>query len=467
MFGEIRLRALEYVDMENTPQLFGTDGIRGSAGQYPLDREMVHRLGQALGLTLPSIIGGDPHEVIIGEDTRESSAWISRVFAAGLASTGVKVDYAGVITTPGVAFLTRHHGFAAGVMVSASHNPYQDNGIKIISSAGMKLAESVELEIERALEDVKPGTTGAPELPLEPDPELLNDYLGFLERLVPASVDLSRFHLVVDAANGAASRVIPGLLKRLGIKARILSAEPNGRNINLHCGSLHPETMAQATRTVEADLGVAFDGDADRAIFATHGGHIADGDYILFALAPFFKQRGILKGDAVVGTLMTNLGLELALARQGIGLKRTSVGDKYVLAEMLSSGINLGGEPSGHLIFLDLSPAGDGIITLLQVLLLLAETRRPLADLVSDLKQFPQIIRNVRVEQKPPLDSIPEVAQAIAEFREECGERGRAVVRYSGTEPLARVMIEAEEAEAVQRYAARIAHAIEDALGVR
>jgi phosphoglucosamine mutase len=306
-----------------------------------------------------------------------------------------------------------------------------------------------------------------PEPSLDPDPELLKDYLGFLEGLVPAGVDLSRFRLVVDAANGAASRVMPLLMNRLGIECRILNATPNGRNINLHCGSLHPGTMAQETRTNGADLGVAFDGDADRAIFATHEGQVADGDYILFALAPFFKRRGWLKGDAVVGTLMTNLGLELALARQGIGLKRTPVGDKYVLAEMLSSGTNLGGEPSGHLIFLDISPAGDGIITLLQVLLLLAETRRPLAELMSDLKQFPQIIRNVRVQQKLPLESIPEVAQAIAEFERECGGRGRAVVRYSGTEPLARVMIEAEEAEAVQRHAARIAQLIEAALGAR
>jgi phosphoglucosamine mutase len=331
----------------------------------------------------------------------------------------------------------------------------------------MKLPESVEIEIERALENVKPRTTGTPELSLEPDPELLNDYLGFLVGLVPAGVDLSRYRLVVDAANGAASRVIPSLMKRLGIKTQILNSTPNGRNINWHCGSLDPGTMAQETRTGAADLGVAFDGDADRAIFATHEGQIADGDHILFALAPFLKRCGCLKGDAVVGTLMTNLGLELALARQGIGLKRTSVGDKYVLAEMLSSGINLGGEPSGHLIFLDLSPAGDGIITLLEVLRLLAETQRSLAELVSDLRQFPQIIRNVRVEQKPPLDSIPEVAQAIAEFREECGERGRVVVRYSGTEPVARVMIEAEEAEAVERHAARIAQTIEAALGAR
>jgi len=451
--------------MKNTPHLFGTDGIRGVAGQYPLDREMVHRLGRALGLTLPQIVGRQPLEVILGEDTRESSAWISRVFAAGLTSTGVKVDYAGVLTTPGVAFLTRHHGFAAGVMVSASHNPYQDNGIKIISNAGMKLSESVELKIERALKDVPAGVSATPELPLEPDAQLHDDYLQFLESLVPAGVDLSRCRLVVDTANGAAARVVPSLMKRLGIKAQILNALPSGRNINLHCGSLHPETMAQETQAAGADLGVAFDGDADRAIFATHAGRLADGDHILFALAPFLKRRGLLKGSAVVGTLMTNLGLELALAREGIGLKRTPVGDKYVLAEMLNSGINLGGEPSGHLIFLDLSPAGDGIITLLQVLRLLAETQRPLAELVRDLKQFPQIIRNVRVRQKPRLESIPEVAQAIAEFRRDCGERGRVVVRYSGTEPLARVMIEAEDEEVVERYAARIAQRIEAALG--
>jgi len=447
------------------PELFGTDGIRGVAGQYPLDRETVYRLGTALGMVLPKIAGSHPLEVVLGEDTRESSQWISRVFAAGLAATGARVDYAGVITTPGVAFLTHHHGFAAGVMVSASHNPYQDNGIKIISSAGMKLAESVELEIEETLKEVPAGASHAAEIALEPDAGLLEDYLHFLEGLVPAGVDVTHYRLVVDAANGAASRVIPSLMKRLGIRAQILNALPNGRNINLDCGSLHPEGMVRATKAAGADLGVAFDGDADRAIFATHEGRLADGDHVLFALAPFLKRHGLLKGDAVVGTLMTNLGLELALTREGIGLKRTPVGDKYVLAEMLESGINLGGEPSGHLIFLDLAPAGDGIITLLEVLQLLAETRQPLAELVSTLRQFPQIIRNVRVRRKLPLESIPEIAQAMAEFRQECGVRGRVVVRYSGTEPLARVMIEAEDPEVVQRYAARIAQTIEAALG--
>jgi phosphoglucosamine mutase len=253
----------------------------------------------------------------------------------------------------------------------------------------------------------------------------------------------------------------------LGIEPHLLNAEPNGRNINLNCGSLHPEMMAEATRALGADLGVAFDGDADRAIFATREGRLADGDHVLYAIAPLFDRHGKLKGRAVVGTLMTNLALELALGRQGIGLKRTPVGDKYVLEEMLRSGISLGGEPSGHLIFADLSLAGDGMITLLEVLRLLAETQQPLSECVQGFTPFPQLIRNVRVREKPPLESVPSVARAIAECRAELGERGRVVVRYSGTETLARVMVEGEEAHAVEKHTARIAVAIESALGVR
>jgi phosphoglucosamine mutase len=244
-----------------------------------------------------------------------------------------------------------------------------------------------------------------------------------------------------------------------------LNTEPNGRNINLHCGSLHPAMMAEATRTLDADLGVAFDGDADRAIFATREGRLADGDHVLYALAPYLERQGSLKGGAVVGTLMTNLALELTLARQGIGLKRTAVGDKYVLEEMLRSGISLGGEPSGHLIFADLSLAGDGMITLLQVLSLLAGTAQPLGELLRGYQPFPQLIRNVRVREKPPLESIPSVARAITECCLRLGERGRVIVRYSGTEPLARVMVEGAEAQAVEDHTTRIAAAIQSALG--
>jgi phosphoglucosamine mutase len=277
----------------------------------------------------------------------------------------------------------------------------------------------------------------------------------------------SQYRLVVDCAHGAAYRVVPKLLSGLGIETKVLHAEPNGRNINLGCGSLYPQVMAEATKALSADLGVAFDGDADRAIFATREGRLIDGDYVLCMMAPFLQRCGRLKGSAVVGTLMTNQALEIALARHGIGLKRTAVGDRYVLEEMLRSGINLGGEPSGHIIFADLSLAGDGIITLLEVVRLMAETRQPFEELTRSLKPFPQIIRNVRVKGKTPLESIPGVTRAIAECRSEIGDQGRVVVRYSGTEPLARVMVEAAEVGMVERHAARIAQAIDSVLGIR
>jgi phosphoglucosamine mutase len=448
--------------MATKPELFGTDGIRAVAGQYPLDHVTVRKIGSALGTVLQN--PSRPVRVLLGKDTRESNEWISRDLASGLGSTGAEVVDAGIITTPGVAFLTRRDEFSAGVMVSASHNPYQDNGIKIFTSAGTKLAEAQELEIEGLIKTMpdlaEAGENGAPSAP-----RWVDEYVDHLAGLIPAELDFSRFRLVVDCANGAASRVAPLLLARLGIKPHTLNAEPNGRNINLHCGSLHPETMAKTTRALGADLGVAFDGDADRAIFATRDGHVAGGDHVLYALAPFLQRQGKLRGEAVVGTLMTNLALELALARQGIGLKRTAVGDKYVLEEMLRLGISLGGEASGHIIFADLSLAGDGMITLLQVLRLLAGTGRSFDELLRGYQPFPQLIRNVRVREKSPLEAIPGVAKAITECCLVLGESGRVVVRYSGTEPLARVMVEGADALAVEEHTTRIAAAIESALG--
>ncbi len=453
--------------MGEKPNLFGTDGVRGVAGVYPLDRATVWNLGRALGLVLEKRVAERPLRVVLGEDTRESSAWISCALAAGLAASGVEVVYAGVITTPGVAFLARHHAFAAGAMVSASHNPYQDNGIKVLSNDGTKLPEALELDVERELgsrtAEAPPGLDRA----LAPLPELLEDYVEHLRRLVPPTLELGRYKLVVDCANGAAARVVPKLFAKLGVEAQVLHCEPNGRNINTECGSIYPEVAARETKSRGAQLGVAFDGDADRAIFATSEGRVADGDHILYAMAQAMASSGRLKGGGVVGTLMTNVGLELALASRGIALKRTAVGDKYVLEEMLRSGINLGGEPSGHIIFSDLSLAGDGILTLLQLLRLLAEDGKPFETLIGGLKQFPQILRNVRVRAKPAIDSLPEVARAVEACRREFAERGRVVVRYSGTEPLARVMVEGESAEAVERHVARIAAAIDTALGAR
>lgn len=450
--------------MHNKPELFGTDGIRGVAGQYPLDAATVRKIGSSLGTVLGKT--ANPARVVVGKDTRESSEWISRALASGLAASGAEVVDAGVITTPGVAFLTRGHGFSAGVAVSASHNPYEDNGIKVFASAGTKLAEAEELEIERRLA-ILPELPATDASPAHFVPTLVNDYVAYLANLAPPESALSRYRLVVDCAHGAACRVAPLLMEQLGMTPHLLNAEPNGRNINLHCGSLHPQQMAETTKAQGADLGVAFDGDADRAIFATGDGHLADGDHVLYAMAPYLDRRAKLRGRAVVGTLMTNFALELALAEQDIGLKRTAVGDKYVLEEMLRSGISLGGEPSGHIIFTDLSLAGDGLITLLEILQLLTATQQPLGQLLRGFQPFPQLIRNVRVREKPPLESIPGVAQAIELCRNALGERGRVVVRYSGTEPLARVMVEAAEAEVVENHAAGIAGAIDAALGLR
>ncbi len=423
------------------------------------------KLGRALAAVLTAQTGVARPEILLGCDTRESSPWIVSALAAGLQAGGARVTFAGVITTPGVAFLTGHRGFAAGAMISASHNSYEDNGVKFLSSAGTKLSEPLELEIERALARMSGPATVGSRPDLKPSPDLVEDYLQFLESLVPSGNHISGFQLVVDCANGAAVAIAPKFFKKIGIKARIIHADPTGRNINRDCGSLYPASMTSATERTSADLGVAFDGDADRAIFASRAGRVLDGDHVLFAAAPFFKDRSLLKGGAVAGTLMTNLGLETALKSRGIGLKRTAVGDKFVLEEILRSRLNLGGEPSGHIIFSDLSLAGDGFITLVQMLSLLAATGATLDELMRDYRPFPQIILNVRVREREPLDAVPGVARALENCRGDLGERGRVVLRYSGTEPLARVMVEGEDAALVLRHAEQIAAAVESALG--
>jgi phosphoglucosamine mutase len=446
------------------PTLFGTDGIRGVAGEYPLDHAMVWKVGCALGRVLRESEGSEPVRVVLGRDTRESGEWLASLMARGLASTGAEVSDVGVITTPGVAFLTRQHRFAAGVVISASHNPYRDNGIKILSTAGTKLPEAVELRVEEALDKLQMPSPAMFSIAGRRS-ELVQDYLQFLEHLASKDVGARVRRVVMDCANGAASELAPELMRRIGVEPIVLNATPDGRNINLNCGSLHPEAMAEATCAVGGDLGVAFDGDADRAIFASSTGRIADGDHVLYAASHFFADRGELRGGAVIGTLMTNFALELALTRQGIGLKRTPVGDRYVLEEMLRSGVNLGGEPSGHIIFADQSFAGDGLITLLELLRIMTETGRRLDELVGAYSPLPQLIVNVPVRTKPPLESIPAVAEAIESCRRDIDGNGRAVVRYSGTELLARVMVEAEDAGIVRKHAHGIAAAIENAIG--
>jgi len=442
-------------------ELFGTDGIRGVAGEYPLDAVTVHALGMALGSDACRTAGNP--EILIGMDTRESSPWIAAQVAGGLRRRGVRVRSAGVITTPGVAYLTRTGPFCAGVMISASHNPYQDNGIKVFGHSGFKLPDDEEHAIEQEIFRLR--DEGVEPEALEPalDAGLDQQYLGYLVSTMPAR--LTGLRMVVDCGNGAACQLAPDLFSRLGAEVTSINREPSGRNINLDCGALHVEGLRRKVLDEGADCGVAFDGDADRAIFIARSGKIVDGDAVLLVAGRALKAAGHLPGNVVVSTVMSNLGLEKALEREGIRMLRTPVGDKYVLEEMVRSGAMLGGEQSGHVIFREWSTTGDGLLTALRVFEVAARAQAGLDELTADLAIYPQRLVNVRVREKRPLDEIPAVAAEIRRFREAFGDAGRVVVRFSGTEPLARVMVEGPDLARVEDATARIAGAIERELG--
>ena len=475
--------------MTQTRQLFGTDGIRGVAGEFPLTPDSVYWIGRALGHDLVRV-NAKPR-VLIGQDTRISSRWIADRFLQGLASVGVATRSAGVITTPGVAFLARSQGFDAGVVISASHNPWTDNGIKIFSRDGYKLPDARELAIEKeifallqdssaapAADSTSGSTSEASSLP--GDESLRQAYVRWLAGSV--SADLSRLRVVVDTANGAAAAEAPALFRAVRVSTTFLHSAPDGQNINDNCGALHPETVAHyveenlasgassgasgGTFKERFDLGITFDGDADRALFCDAEGRVVNGDAVLLLAARAMQRRGTLANATVVATTMSNMGLELALKRSGIRMLRANVGDKYVLEEMQRIGATLGGEQSGHILFRDGdATTGDGLLTALRVMEIVAETGKPLADLISDLKVFPQTIRNVRVRVKTPFAEIPTVQAAIAAAERELDGNGRVVVRYSGTEALARVMIEAESKEQMDRLAEAIVAAIRAELG--
>jgi phosphoglucosamine mutase len=398
-------------------------------------------------------------------DTRESGPHIAALLAAGLAHAGASVDFAGVITTPGVACLVRQRGFQGGVVISASHNPFHDNGVKLFSGAGMKFLDAIEESLE---EDIfKHRYEPAPKNPpaLVADESLDARYLDFLRSKVVPGAKLSSLRMVLDCANGAAYKLGPELFESLGAKVITMGTEPDGRNINAGCGSLHLEGLQERVVAERAVLGIAFDGDADRAMFVCQSGRVVNGDGVLLAAARHLKSAGKLKGNRVVATSMSNLGLERILAREGIELGRAAVGDRYVLEEMLRSNNVLGGEQSGHVIFLDDSPAGDGLLTAVKIASLASINGR-LEALISGLKDYPQTIVNVRVKTKPPLDSLPSVSRALAEAQSALGDNGRVVLRYSGTEPLARVMVEAEHDADVQRYSQSVAEALRESIGV-
>jgi len=445
-------------------QLFGTDGIRGTAGDYPLDRPTTFAVGVALAQWI-----GSNHlnpEVVLGMDTRESGPWIAEHVAGGLAQGGVRARSAGLISTPGLAYITKTGPFAAGVMISASHNPFQDNGIKIFDHSGFKLPDQQEHTIEGHIFAWVASQKTSSGKPASPQKLTVDDGLdrAYIEHLAATMPDgLAGMTIVVDAANGAATQLGPALFERLGAKVDRIHCAPDGKNINLHCGALHVEALRKRVLETGATLGVAFDGDADRAMFISHSGKLVDGDGVLLLCARRLQSTRGLK--EVVSTVMSNLGLERALTLHGIGMVRTPVGDKYVLEEMVKRDALLGGEQSGHIIFREYATTGDGLLTALRVCEVMRTSGQDLDQLTAELEIYPQLLVNVRVKERRPLEDMATVKEEIRRMEAEFGDTGRVVVRFSGTEPLARVMVEGPKLDRVEYFAESIAAAIRSELG--
>jgi phosphoglucosamine mutase len=453
--------------MQPAPRLFGTDGVRGTAGTFPLDHETVARLGAALVRAMrPSTAPGESKSLrfVIGRDTRESGEWIERELGRGVHAEGASITTAGVIPTPATAYITRAMGFDAGLVISASHNPFQDNGIKVFSGRGEKFTETLERHVEAIMADSS-WRVPAGGLPPDEHTDVVDAYLTHARLALPQPERLGRFKIAIDTANGATTTVAPKLFRDLGYDVVVIACEPDGRNINLDCGSTHPARLASAVREGGHRLGIAFDGDGDRAIFVDHEGRIVDGDAVMLMCARHMLSQGRLKGRAVAATVMSNIGLELAFRESGIDLVRCPVGDKYVMEEMLKRGLSIGGEQSGHVIFSDHLFTGDGIATALNVLRVMADTGRELGDLASELVTYPQVLVNVPVREKRELRDVPAIAEAMERVEQRLAGHGRLLVRYSGTEPLLRVMIEGRDQQEIQGWAREIAESVKEHLG--
>jgi phosphoglucosamine mutase len=446
-------------------RLFGTDGVRGKAGEYPLDHETVARLGGALVRAMGgSARSGRPLRFVVGRDTRESGEWIERELARGVHSAGAEITTAGVIPTPAIAYVTRVMGFDAGLVISASHNPFEDNGIKVFSGKGEKFTETLERQVEAIVDDRTWSIAGPADAPVDRT-DVIDAYIAHARLALPQPERLGAFKIAIDTANGATTTVAPRLFREMGFDVHVLSAAPDGRNINLDCGSTHPEQIARAVRELGCRMGVAFDGDGDRAIFVDAEGRVVDGDAVLLMCARHWQAGGRLTGNAIVATVMSNIGLEIALRESGIGLVRCAVGDKYVMEEMIGRGLSIGGEQSGHIIFSEHLFTGDGIVTALSVLRVMADTGRELADLASELVTYPQVLVNVRVREKQSLAAVPSIAAAMERVEARLAGEGRLLVRYSGTEPLLRVMIEGKDQAQIQAWASEIAGVVREHLG--
>ena len=443
-------------------RLFGTDGVRGKAGVFPLDVTTVRRLGAALARALRQ--GEQPVRFLAGRDTRESGSWIERELAFGVASQGGTLTSAGIIPTPAVAYLTPRTGYTAGVVISASHNPFEDNGIKVFSGAGEKFTEALEQQVEAIVGDDS-WTLPAGEAGNVEQVDHRSAYVGHLLEILPPRLRSRQLRVVIDCGNGATTTVAPGVFEELGLHALLIGCEPDGRNINLGCGSTAPQLLARTVASSGYDLGIAYDGDGDRAIFVDANGSIVDGDAVMLMCAKQMKVEGRLTGGAIVATVMSNIGLEIALGEAGIGLVRCQVGDKYVMEEMLRRGFVLGGEQSGHVIFSEYLFTGDGLATSLNVLRTMAATGRTLADLASDLTTYPQVLLNLRVNQRVDLKTIPAVAAVIGRVESQLAGQGRLLVRYSGTEPLLRVMLEGQDQDEIRRWGEEIIAAVKEHVG--
>jgi phosphoglucosamine mutase len=448
-------------------RLFGTDGVRGKAGEYPLDVPTIRRLGGALVRALRrdhADAAGAHIRFLSGRDTRESGSWIERELASGIRSQGGTLTSAGIIPTPAIAYLTPRMGYTAGVVISASHNPFGDNGIKVFSGAGEKFTETLEQYVESIMDDGSWSTPAGDAESVE-QIDYRNDYIVHLKGILPEPARFRGMRLAVDCANGATTTVAPRLFQDLGFDVRCIGCEPDGRNINLHCGSTAPQQLASLVTEGKYRLGIAYDGDGDRTILVDSRGRVIDGDAVMLMCAKQMKAEGRLKGNAVVATVMSNIGLELALRDAGIDIVRCAVGDKYVMEEMIRRDLSLGGEQSGHVIFSDYLFTGDGLATSLNVLRTMMATGRELDDLASELTTYPQVLLNLRVQHKVDLTTIPEVAEVMASVESRLSGHGRLLVRYSGTEPLLRVMLEGKDEAEIRRWGQEIIDAVKEHVG--
>lgn len=450
-------------------KLFGTDGIRGKANAWPMTAEGVMHVGRALAYVIKK--HSHRHRIIVGKDTRLSGYMIETALAAGICSMGVDVLLIGPLPTPGIAFITTNMRVDAGVVISASHNPYDDNGIKFFGSDGFKLPDKIEAEIEKLvlsennhIETIRPTATEIGKAFCIVD--AIGRYIVFLKNTLPKGMLFEGLKIVLDCANGATYKVAPRVFSELGANLSLIGVRPDGTNINAQCGALYPEVVIEKVKETGADLGLALDGDGDRVILVDEKGNIVDGDKVLGICAYYFKNQGKLPHNSVVGTVMSNFGLEVALNSWGINLIRTQVGDRYVTEKLRNSGANLGGEPSGHIVFLDHHTTGDGILTALQVIAIMLSETKPLSELAARVESLPQRLINIKVKQRLPLESIPAVKTALNRIQKTLNNKGRAVLRYSGTEPIARIMVEGTDIKLVDCLAADLAEVIQSHIGV-